>query len=47
MEPRSDELDEIKQRAIDALSGRNESYSREESVARARAAVEARRSRKS
>ena len=40
------ELDEIKQRAVDALSGRNASYSREESIARARDAVEAIRSRK-
>jgi hypothetical protein len=42
----SEELDEIKQRAVEALSGRNPNYSREESVARARAAVEAIRSRK-
>ena len=42
----SEELDEIKQRAVDALSGRNPSYSREDSVARARAAVEGIRSRK-
>ncbi len=42
----AEELDEIKQRAVDALSGRNPSYSREDSVARARAAVEAIRSRK-
>jgi hypothetical protein len=41
-----DELEEIEQRAEDALSGRNPSYSREDSVARARAAVEAIRSRK-
>jgi len=41
-----EELNEIKQRAVDALSGRNPSYSREESVARARAAVEAIRTRK-
>jgi hypothetical protein len=41
-----EELDEIKQRAAEALSGRNPTYSREESVARARAAVEAVRSRK-
>ena len=41
-----DELAEITQRAVDALSGRNPSYSREDSVARARAAVEATRSRK-
>lgn len=40
------ELAEIKQRAVDALSGRNPSYSREDSVARARATVEAIRSRK-
>jgi hypothetical protein len=46
MEPHRDELEEIKQRAIDALSGRILSYSREDSVARARAAVEAIRSRK-
>lgn len=46
MEPRRDELEEIKQRAVDALSGRNPSYSREESIARARAALEALRSRK-
>lgn len=39
------ELDEIKQRAVDALGGRNPSYSREDSVARARAAVETIRSR--
>jgi hypothetical protein len=42
----SEELAEIRQRAADALSGRNPSYSREDSVARARAAVEAIRSRK-
>lgn len=41
-----DELAEITQRAEDALSGRNPSYSREDSVARARAVVEAIRSRK-
>jgi hypothetical protein len=41
-----DELAEIKQRAMDALSGRNPSYSREEAVARARAVAEAVRSRK-
>jgi hypothetical protein len=41
-----EELDEIQHRALDALSGRNPSYSREESVARARAAVEAVRTRK-
>jgi hypothetical protein len=41
-----DELTEIKQRAVDALGGRSPSYSREDSVARARAAVEAIRSRK-
>ena len=40
------ELAEITQRAVDALSGRNPSYSREDSVARARATVEAIRSRK-
>jgi hypothetical protein len=40
------ELEEIKLRALDALSGRNPSYSREDSVTRARAAVEAIRSRK-
>ncbi len=38
--------EKIKQRAIDALSGRNPNYSREDSVARARAAVETIRSRK-
>lgn len=43
----SEELDEIRQRAGDAASGRNPSYSRDESVARARAAVDAVRSRKS
>lgn len=42
----ADELEEIVQRAEAALSGRDPSYSREESVARARAVVEARRSRK-
>ena len=41
-----DELAVIKQRAVDALGGRNPSYSREDSVARARAAVESVRSRK-
>ena len=41
-----DELAEIKQRAVDALSGRNRSYTREDSIARARDAVEAIRSRK-
>jgi hypothetical protein len=41
-----EELDEIQHRALEALSGRNPSYSREESVARARAAVEAVRTRK-
>jgi hypothetical protein len=41
-----EELDELKPRAVDALSGRNLSYSREESGARARDAVEAIRSRK-
>ena len=39
-----EELEEIKQRALDALSGRNPSYSRVDSVARARAAVAAIRS---
>ena len=42
----AEELAEIEQRALDALNGRNPSYSREDSVARARAAVEAIRSRK-
>jgi hypothetical protein len=42
----SGELAEIKQRAVDAVGGRTPSYSREDSVARARAAVEALRSRK-
>jgi hypothetical protein len=46
MEPTRDVLEEITQRAIEALSGRNPSYSREDSVARARAAVDAIRSRK-
>ncbi len=41
-----EDLDEIKQRAVDALSNDNPSYSREDSVTRARAAVEAIRSRK-
>jgi hypothetical protein len=41
-----DELAEIERRAVEALGGRNPSYSLEESVARARAAVEAIRSRK-
>ena len=41
-----DELAEIEQRAADALTGRTPSYSREDSVARARAAVEAIRTRK-
>jgi hypothetical protein len=41
-----EELAEIKQRAADALSGRNPNYSREDSVARARAAVESIRTRK-
>ena len=40
------ELAEINQRAMDALAGQNVSYSREDSVVRARAAVEAIRSRK-
>ncbi len=42
----SEELDEIKQRAVDALHGRNSGYSREDSVARARAVVDAIRSGK-
>ena len=42
----AEELEEIKQRAVDALSGQNPSYSREDSVARARAAVESIGSRK-
>lgn len=42
----AEELDEIKKRAIDAVSGRLPSYSHEDSVARARAAVESIRSRK-
>jgi hypothetical protein len=42
----SEELAEIRQRAVDALGGRNPSYSREDSIARARVAVEALRSRK-
>jgi len=42
----AEELEQIKQRAADALSGRNPSYSREDSVARAGAAVEAIRARK-
>jgi hypothetical protein len=41
-----EELAEIKQRAVDAISDRDPSYSRDDSVARARAAVEAIRSRK-
>lgn len=41
-----DELAAIEQRAVEALSGRNPSYSREESVARAHAAVEAIRLRR-
>ena len=41
-----DELAVIKQRAVDALGGRNPTYSREDSVARARAVVERVRSRK-
>ena len=41
-----EELAEIEQRAVDALGGRNPSYSREDSIARARDAVEAIRSRK-
>lgn len=42
---RDDLLEEIKQRATDARSDRNPSDSREESIARARAAVEASRAR--
>lgn len=42
----ADELAEIKHRAVDALSGRNPSYSREESIARVRAVVDAVRARK-
>jgi hypothetical protein len=42
----SEELDEIKRRAADALSDRSTGYSIEDSVARARASVEAIRSRK-
>ena len=41
-----EELGEITARAADALSDRNPSYSREESVNRARVAVDAIRSRK-
>jgi hypothetical protein len=41
-----EQVDEIVRRANDALSGRSIGYSREESVARARAAVEAVRARK-
>ena len=42
----SDELDEIKRRAVDALAGRNPSYSLGDSIMRARAAVEEIRKRK-
>jgi hypothetical protein len=42
----AEELAEIRQRAADALSGRNPSYSREDSISRARAAVDAVRTRK-
>ena len=42
----AEDLDEIKQRATDALIGRGPTYSREQSVERARAVVEAIRSRK-
>jgi hypothetical protein len=42
----ADELAEITERAADALRGARPSHSREESVARARGAVEAIRSRK-
>jgi hypothetical protein len=38
--PPAEDLAEIKQRAADAIAGRQPSYSREESVARARAAVD-------
>lgn len=41
-----EELGEIRKRALDALSGRSPSYSHEDSIARARAAVESIRSRK-
>ena len=41
-----EELAEITQRATDALRDRNPSYSRQDSIARAKAAVEAIRSRK-
>lgn len=37
----AEELDEIKARALDALKGRSRSYSQKDSVARARAVVEA------
>jgi hypothetical protein len=42
-----EELSEITQRAIDALSDRGSGYSRGESVSRARAVVDAIRTRKS
>lgn len=42
----ADELAEIVRRASDAIHDRHPSYSREDSVARARAAVEAMRARK-
>jgi hypothetical protein len=41
-----EEIEEIKQRALQALSGRTRGYSLEESVERARAVAEAIRSRK-
>jgi hypothetical protein len=41
-----EELEEIKGRAADALAGRSPSYSREDSIARARGAVEDFRTRK-
>ncbi len=41
-----EELEEIKRRAVDALSGPTAGYSLEDSVARARASVEAIRARK-
>lgn len=42
----SDELEEIRRRAVDALRGHSVSYTREDSVARALAAVDAIRPRK-
>lgn len=41
-----EEVEEIKRRAVDALSGRTRGYSLEESIDRARAVAEAVRSRK-